>query len=147
MAPPARRKSTSKSHSRSGSRSQLFSSQHNQPELPLHADDHRFKSSSKLARFARSRLVIGSLLLCSLIALTLASYTSLRIGVQFKYLANIFSPLPARVQLPLSLNPTKGRPITLSSMAPPQYRKPPQAPPVFTATPESLLADTRRLVS
>ncbi|RDI78714.1 hypothetical protein Vi05172_g11298 [Venturia inaequalis] len=31
-------------------------------------------------------------------------------------------------------------------MAPTQYRKPPQAPPMFTATPESLIKDTKRLI-
>jgi metallopeptidase MepB len=31
-------------------------------------------------------------------------------------------------------------------MAPAKYHKPPQAPPKFTATPESLLADTKRLI-
>ncbi|KAF2672618.1 zincin [Microthyrium microscopicum] len=32
-------------------------------------------------------------------------------------------------------------------MAPAQYQKPPQAPPVFTATPESLISDTFRLIA
>ncbi|OCK76625.1 thimet oligopeptidase [Lepidopterella palustris CBS 459.81] len=31
-------------------------------------------------------------------------------------------------------------------MAPPQYRKPPQAPPKFTATPSSLIEDTHKLI-
>ena len=31
-------------------------------------------------------------------------------------------------------------------MAPSQYLKPPQAPPIFTATPEALAADTKRLL-
>jgi hypothetical protein len=156
-ARPARRhkKKSGKRHSRSISASsitKLFSSHHpnyqDNPDLPLHIPDHhksKHSQSSKLAFFARSRLVIGSLLLCAVIALTLASFTSLRFGVQLKYIVgSIFAS--SRIQLPLSLNPQKGRPITLSPMAPPQYKKPPQAPPVFTATPESLLEDTRRLV-
>ena len=38
------------------------------------------------------------------------------------------------------------RPLANSSMAPQQYRKPPQAPPKFTATPSSLIEDTHKLV-
>lgn len=149
------RRSTSKStthhHSRSGSRTTLFSAHHprNNHVLPLHLPNQRYSANcSKLAFFARSRLVIFSLVLCAVIALILASFTSLRLGVQLKYLSSsLFTTLPQRVQLPLVLNPSKGRPIITSSMAPKQYQKPPQAPPVFTATPESLLADTRKLVS
>jgi metallopeptidase MepB len=32
-----------------------------------------------------------------------------------------------------------------STMAPDKYRNPPQAPPLFTATPESIAADTKKL--
>ena len=46
-----------------------------------------------------------------------------------------------------SLSKTQQRPLLNSSMAPQQYRRPPQAPPVFSATKESLMEDTKRLVS
>lgn len=38
------------------------------------------------------------------------------------------------------------RPLMNSSMAPAAYKKPPQLPPRFTATPDSLVADTKALV-
>ena len=38
------------------------------------------------------------------------------------------------------------RPLMNSSMAPSMYKKPPQLPPKFTATPASLLKDTQALV-
>ncbi|PNS16265.1 Saccharolysin [Sphaceloma murrayae] len=48
------------------------------------------------------------------------------------------------------LNPFKlssTRPLVTSTMASPKYQKPPQAPPVFTATPESLITETKRLIA
>jgi metallopeptidase MepB len=41
---------------------------------------------------------------------------------------------------------THFRPLTNSTMAPKQYMSPPQLPPKFTATKESILADTKRLI-
>ncbi|KAB8349738.1 hypothetical protein FH972_023753 [Carpinus fangiana] len=38
------------------------------------------------------------------------------------------------------------RPLTSAAMAPSAYRAPPQAPPTFTATPDSLIQDTKRLI-
>lgn len=38
------------------------------------------------------------------------------------------------------------RPLMNSSMAPSHYKKPPQLPPKFTATPSSLVEDTKKLV-
>lgn len=39
------------------------------------------------------------------------------------------------------------RPVTTSSMAPGKFRKPPQAPPSFTATPDSVVEDTKKLLA
>ncbi|KAJ5320598.1 hypothetical protein N7508_000881 [Penicillium antarcticum] len=41
---------------------------------------------------------------------------------------------------------TPVRLLTTSSMAPSHLRKPPQAPPIFTATPQSVVADAERLI-
>lgn len=65
---------------------------------------------------------------------------------------------PTRVAPRLSallghLNPIKGastvsssRPLTTAAMAPTHYRNPPQAPPLFTATPLSLMEETQKLI-
>lgn len=49
-----------------------------------------------------------------------------------------------------SINPTAtltaARSLTTASMAPTAFRRPPQAPPVFTATPESIKRDTQALI-
>ncbi|WEW59586.1 metalloendopeptidase [Emydomyces testavorans] len=52
---------------------------------------------------------------------------------------------PIHSSIPTSI--TAGRlPLTTATMAPSQLRKPPQAPPLFTGTPSSILADTKRLI-
>lgn len=103
---------------------------------------------NKLAFFYRSRLIITSIFLCAVIAITLASS---RFGFHLKSFVAGSRSLANRVQLPIPLytkpDISGSRPVTTSTMAPPQYKKPPQVPPVFTATAESLLSDTRRLVS
>lgn len=48
-------------------------------------------------------------------------------------------------KLPFSI-PASYRPVTTSSMANARYKKPPQAPPLFTHTPDSLLKDTKRIL-
>ncbi|KAK5138442.1 hypothetical protein LTR08_000028 [Meristemomyces frigidus] len=42
---------------------------------------------------------------------------------------------------------TAQRPLTTSTMAASKFRKPPQAPPLFTHTPESLMKDTERFIA
>lgn len=42
---------------------------------------------------------------------------------------------------------TSQRPITTSTMAAAKYQKPPQAPPLFTHTPDMLVKDTKRLIA
>merc|ERR1711977_328002 len=42
---------------------------------------------------------------------------------------------------------TTTRPVTSSTMVADKYRKPPQAPPLFTHTPDSLVSDTKRLIA
>jgi metallopeptidase MepB len=75
-----------------------------------------------------------ALVLFTCILFILAS-SSTRIGPRLSSLFNHFRPTY-----------TKGfRPITNSTMAPKQYKTPPQAPPLFTATKESLLEDAKKL--
>ena len=44
------------------------------------------------------------------------------------------------------LRSTSYRPLTTVAMAPARYQTPPQAPPLFTGTPDSIAADTKRLI-
>lgn len=66
---------------------------------------------------------------------------SSRFGARLKTLLNHFSP--PKFAVPPYIG---SRPLINVTMAPAQYQKPPQAPPKFTATPDSLLKDTKRLI-
>lgn len=87
------------------------------------------------------------------IALFICSFTILataRLGnrapLAFKQLAGIGAPSFIR---PAYLSSGQGvltKPLSSVSMAPARYQSPPQTPPVFTATPQSLIEDTKRLV-
>ncbi|CAG8075576.1 unnamed protein product [Penicillium olsonii] len=70
-------------------------------------------------------------LLILLLAIIVAPLLRLRLT---SVLGHLRTPAPARF-------------LTTSSMAPAHLRKPPQAPPVFTATPQSLVADAERLIA
>ncbi|KAH0537202.1 hypothetical protein FGG08_005980 [Glutinoglossum americanum] len=62
-------------------------------------------------------------------------------------LSSIFSQIKPLVSKPQNTSlPTATRPVTTAAMASKPYRKPPQAPPTFTATPESLLEDSKKLI-
>ena len=67
---------------------------------------------------------------------------SLRLAGRTPYILSQLKPGPLRN--PLYSQPYRG--LTNSTMAPAQYQRPPQLPPKFTATKESLLADTKRLI-
>nr|AJD23200.1 metallopeptidase [Onygena corvina] len=67
--------------------------------------------------------------------------------------------LPLRAARPLSPSPSSARlspappsrttsrkTLTTATMAPAAFRVPPQAPPLFTGTPDSVVADTKRLI-
>ena len=93
---------------------------------------------NKLASLARSRLILGSIIFCAALSVILATS---RFGLKRLVVGTgSIRPLYPTLSRP-------ARPITTSTMAPSQYKKPPQVPPVFTATPQSLIDDTRRLVS
>ncbi|KAJ5216583.1 uncharacterized protein N7498_002990, partial [Penicillium cinerascens] len=57
-----------------------------------------------------------------------------------------FLRLPARLSSVLGHLRTNSRYLTTSSMAPAHLRHPPQAPPIFTATPQSLVTDAERII-
>ncbi|CAF3528658.1 unnamed protein product [Fusarium graminearum] len=83
----------------------------------------------------RSLLLLLLSLFFLIIAITLASSRAFsRLGS----LANQF-----RFQATRTILST--RQLMTSTMAPDKYRNPPQAPPLFTATPESIAADTKKL--
>ncbi|PBP18423.1 peptidase family M3, partial [Diplocarpon rosae] len=97
---------------------------------PTLASLSRFSAGSKLL------ITLLSLLIFFTIFFTLAPS---RVGLR---LSSLFAQIR-----PLVYNPklSSFRPITNSTMAPAQYRSPPQAPPHFTATATSLIADAKAL--
>ncbi|RGP80850.1 thimet oligopeptidase [Fusarium longipes] len=106
-------------------------------ETPLLTVTFTSSHPSKLDKRASRRPLL--LLLLSLffllVAVTLASSRAFsRLGS----LANHF-----RFQAPRTI--LSRRQLVTSTMAPDKYRNPPQAPPLFTATPESIAADTKKL--
>jgi metallopeptidase MepB len=63
----------------------------------------------------------------------------MRVGLRYPSILQYVKPNPLRY-------PQPHRTLTNSTMAPKQYKTPPQLPPKFTATKQSLLDDTKRLV-
>ncbi|KAK3082303.1 hypothetical protein LTS18_007859 [Coniosporium uncinatum] len=84
-----------------------------------------------------SKLVLLSFLCFTSISLILAS---LRFGPRFTALLGHFTPTKYKATY------ITQRPLVNVTMAPEKYKNPPQKPPVFTGTPESLLEDTKRLL-
>lgn len=83
-------------------------------------------------------------LLVLLLAVTLAPPRFPSISLRLTALVNHFRP--ARISNYPGIINQQLRSVTTSTMAPEQLKKPPQAPPLFTATPDSILADTKRLI-
>jgi len=99
--------------------------------------------------FARRSAVL-SLLLVLFLGYLLTLAPLLRTPSSFRPSSLLTQIRPSR---PLSSPPSAWtvlngtwRPLTTAAMAPEKLRKPPQAPPVFTATPTSILDDARRLI-
>lgn len=90
----------------------------------------------------RFNIVFASLILFTAIFLILAGPTRLatRFSTTFGHL-NI-KPFSARP----STSATSKRPVTSVAMAPASLKKPPQLPPMFTATPSSVVEETKRLI-
>lgn len=101
-----------------------------------------FDSSSQAVNLAHSRLpkVLLFVFLCASIAAILA-YP--RIGPRLNSILSQLSPS----RRPFSKSPTSLRPLTNMTAAASKYRSPPQPPPEFVGTPDSLIADTKRLVT
>lgn len=91
---------------------------------------------------ASSRLTKLFLAAVALFIATSAILASIRLGGRVPSILQYVKPSPLRH--PLYTQPF--RPLTNSTMAPSQYKTPPQLPPKFTATKESLVNDAKRLV-
>jgi metallopeptidase MepB len=91
---------------------------------------------------ALSRSINKLLLAAVALFISLAAIlASLRLGVRPPSLIQYLKPSPLRTPFSQAF-----RPLTNSSMAPKQYKTPPQLPPKFTATTQSLIDDTKKLV-
>lgn len=91
---------------------------------------------------ATSRLTKLFLAAVALFISLSAILASLRLGVRAPTFLQYIKPSPFR-------NPSHSqsyRPLTNSTMAPKQYKTPPQLPPKFIATKQSLIDDTKRLI-
>ncbi|KAF1913237.1 thimet oligopeptidase-like protein [Ampelomyces quisqualis] len=71
-----------------------------------------------------------------------ATLASLRLGVRPPSILQYLKP-PSPLRTPF---PQPFRPLTNSTMAPQQYKTPPQLPPKFTATKHSLIEATKKLI-
>ncbi|KAF2442931.1 zincin [Karstenula rhodostoma CBS 690.94] len=71
-----------------------------------------------------------------------AILATLRFGVRAPSILHYLRP----ARNPFQLQTQSQRPLMNSSMAPSAYKKPPQLPPRFTATPDSLVTDTKALI-
>ena len=99
-------------------------------------------SPGKLAVSKPLKLFAVSFFLFIGIALVLAppSRFASRVSSIFEHLV----PYGAKTNLRPAISST--RPLTTSTMAPQAFKRPPQAPPLFTGTPESVIADTKRII-
>jgi metallopeptidase MepB len=90
------------------------------------------------------RVLLLALALFTAITFTLAN---LRFGFRVpSVLQSVKLPPIAGSAWKAGFSTSSGRLLVNSSMAPAQYRKPPQLPPRFTATKESLIEDTKRII-
>lgn len=99
-------------------------------------------SPGKLALSKPLKLFALSFLLFIGIAFVLAppSRFASRVSSIFEHLV----PYGAKTNLRPAISST--RPLTTSTMAPQAFKNPPQAPPLFTGTPESVIEDTKRII-
>jgi metallopeptidase MepB len=95
-----------------------------------------------VAPLRNTRLFLLAFTLFVAIAITLAS---LRFGVRAPSVLQSIK-LPSAASLKAGFSTSSGKLFVNSSMAPERYRKPPQLPPRFTATKDSLIEDTKRLI-
>jgi metallopeptidase MepB len=91
---------------------------------------------------ASSRITKLFLAAVALFIATSAILASIRLGGRVPSILQYVKPSPLRN--PLYTQPF--RPLTNSTMAPSQYKTPPQLPPKFTATKRSLVDDAKRLI-
>lgn len=107
----------------------------NQP-IPLHqASIIAFPTSTLALPFRFRSLFLAIFLFTSIYAIL----ASTRLGPRLTSLFHQIRPLIYTPQIP------SFRPILTSTMAPSKYQKPPQAPPLFTATPTSVVEEAKAL--
>ena len=99
---------------------------------------HRYKTHRLAFRRASYFLTLLSALLFLALAFNLAFP---RFSPRLSSIVSQVAPSLSRVR------PSTSRPLSSISMAPARYQHPPQPPPCFTATANSLLEDTKRLIS
>lgn len=101
-------------------------------------------------RFSR---LAAAILLFFLFATILAPQARLFCAVRLSQLASHVRPSTTAAGAAVttartsSISAATARPLMTASMAPSSRRSPPQAPPLFTATPASVMADTKRLLA
>ena len=99
-------------------------------------------SSFKLAGFRSLKYIFPAIFLFAGIIFILAS--PLTVAARLSALIRQIRPSNLK---PVSYPPTSfTKPLTTAAMAPQAFRTPPQAPPLFTGTPSSILEDTRRII-
>lgn len=93
---------------------------------------------------AGSSITSRTLLLAILmvVAVSLVLVSTLRSSSRLSSLFSSYTPSRSLTQKVLF-----SRPLMTSSMAPLKYRKPPQQPPLFTDTPETIIAKTKKLIA
>ncbi|KAI9655465.1 MAG: hypothetical protein M1831_004882 [Alyxoria varia] len=105
------------------------------------SNDRDRPHSVKLARSRRSRLFIFTAFLLSIFFILALYRASPRISSVLQRSKPAFA---SRISFLNSATPSK--PLTSGTMASSAFKKPPQAPPVFTATPQSIIDDTKLLI-
>lgn len=108
-----------------------------QPSMPAKRERLTLSPQRALTSLRRPQRLFALALLCAAAVFAVAFW---RFGTRSRLSTSFRLPALPPLKSPGSL------PLSTSDMAPPQYKKPPQAPPTFTATPESTVDDTKRLV-
>lgn len=131
--------------------------------LPSNYRQYRHRAQHVLTWVALAFYIANSILLCHIFAqhehatfnlarlktnlwLSLLSFVAISL-----FIVAPFRPLPRLNALAAQLNPLRRsgaqRPLTTASMAPAKFKMPPQAPPLFTGTPESVVKDTKEMLA
>ena len=95
-------------------------------------------------------MTVSASTLAKLRPLSFALSFALFIAISF-YIVAPFRSLPRLASITSQLGAFKSslgqRPLTTAAMAPAKFKQPPQAPPLFTGTPESVIKDTKEMLA